>query len=148
MSQPFQPPPSPAAAVPTGKLVGAWAIDFAVLAAIAVGIACATYSLIIDSLRSITDMGSIGVSNVLSGDGDWLDIGTAAGMDVLRNARFYAAGGLIAVLVVAAACYWFSAALANRTLGMTVVDLRLGRAGDPRRNRGGTTRCHGPCSGR
>lgn len=131
MSQPLRSSSDSAAAVPAGKLVGAWAIDFAVLAAIAVAIAWATYSLIIDSLRSLTDLGSIGLSNVLSGSGDWLDVGTNAGMDVLRNVRFYAAGGLVAVLVVAAAYYWLSAALASRTLGMTVVDVRLGCASDP-----------------
>lgn len=122
--------------MPTGKLVGSCAIDFAVLATIHVGIAWVTYTMIIEPLRSITDMGSIGVSNVPSGQGDWLDIGTNAGMDVLRGARFYAASGLVAVLIVAAAYYWLSAALANRTLGMTMVDVRRGRASDPTKANG------------
>lgn len=43
-----------------------------------------------------------------------------------ENVRLNAAGGLVAVLVLAAAYCWLWAALANRTLGMAVADVRLG----------------------
>lgn len=131
MSQPLPVGSVSPALAPAGKRITAWAVDFVVLLVAAGGIAWATYSLIIDSLRSITDMGSIGVSNFLSNHSDWVQLGTDAGMDVLRNVRFYAAGGLIAVLVVATVYYWLSTALTNRTLGMAVADVRLGRAVDP-----------------
>lgn len=131
MPLPIPPAPEYPAGISVGKRLGAWAVDFAVLAVVASCIGWATYSLIVDSLRSYTDMGSIGVSNFVSHQGDWLQMGTDAGMDVLRNIRLYALVGLIAVLLVATAYYWLSTAKANRTLGMAVLDVRLVRAGDP-----------------
>jgi len=122
---------TPAAPPPRGKLLAAWVIDFAVVAIAAWVVGWATYSLIIDSLRSVSDIGSIGISNLLSSHGDWQQFGVGAGADELRNLRLYAVAGLVAVVVVAAGYFWVAAAFANRTLGMAVVDLRLGQASAP-----------------
>ncbi len=117
-----------AAPPPRGKLLAAWVIDFAVVAIAAWVVGWATYSLIIDSLRSVSDIGSIGISNLLSSHGDWQQFGVDAGTDELRNIRLYAVAGLAGVVVIAAGYFWASAAFANRTLGMAVVDLRLAQA--------------------
>lgn len=122
---------APSASVSRGRCVAAWTIDFALLAIIASGVAWLTYSMIIGSLKSVTDIGSMGVSHFLSSQGDWQEFGTGIGIEVLQNIRLYAAGGLVAVVVLATAYFWLSSGIANRTLGMALVDIHLGRTSNP-----------------
>jgi hypothetical protein len=124
-------PSGSAISVSARKRLCAWLIDFAVLAVMAVGVMWATYTVMLESLHSIADVGSIGVTRFMSSHGDWQKFGTDAGIDLLHNMRFYAACGLGTVVLLAATYYWLSTAVTNRTLGLAVVDLRLGRAADP-----------------
>lgn len=131
MSQPLSSTDVRREPVSLRKRVIAWVIDFGVLVVAAGAIGWMTYTLTVDSLRSVADMGSIGISNFVSNRGSWAEFATATGMDVLRNVRMFAAGGLGTVLLVATAYFWLSTALTNRTLGMAAADMRLGRASDP-----------------
>ncbi len=131
MTQPLANVPLPRESVSLRRRLLAWAVDFAILVAAAAAIGWLTYTLAIDSLRSVADMGTIGVSNFMSNRRSWAEFATSTGMDVARNMRVYALGGLGTLLFVATIYFWVSIGLANRTLGMAAADVRLGRARVP-----------------
>jgi len=132
VTTPWMTPPLVARSVsapPVGRRLLAWLVDFGIVVAIAGLLAFVTY-LRISALLSVLPAGASSVSGLLGSHGHvtarGVQIGVHVGLSLWHHAALYALEAF-ALLIVFTFAYQFSTlAWRGRTLGKTLLDLRVG----------------------
>ncbi|MFI6093694.1 RDD family protein [Streptomyces sp. NPDC051218] len=115
----------------TGRRALAWAVDFALVLALAFLLGALAVQRITEVLTDLPDLAGQGAWQLLTADGDTLDRAQGLGRQMWREAVLIVIQSC-ALLVVATFLYHFAAlAIAGRTLGKKMLGLRI----TPRRPR-------------
>ncbi len=110
---------------PAGRRLGAWAIDFAVILAVAAGLGSMTHFRVADHLSSWPDLAQAGVWEVLQSDGDWAGAGRSVGADVVGEVLGLITQAFVALIVVVFAYQFAGLLWKGATLGKALLDLRV-----------------------
>ncbi|WP_433576306.1 RDD family protein [Nocardia brasiliensis] len=107
----------------TGRRLGAWGVDFALVLGAAVLLGVVTHYRVADYLSGWTDLGRAGVWDVVRSNGDWGGAGKTFGLDVVQQVLWYLIEAFVALIVVTFLYQFGCLAWRGRTVGKALLEI-------------------------
>ncbi|MFI9407788.1 RDD family protein [Nocardia sp. NPDC052316] len=125
-----EPIPTPETA-PANRRIVAWAVDFAVITAVAVLLGSVTHYRITDYLSGWPGLAQSGGWNLFRANGDWGGAAQAFGWDVFGEVLLLVTEAFLALVLIVFVYHFACLLWKGRTLGKFLLDIRVHAPADP-----------------